>query len=223
MCTSPQCSHSNKPSSEPQPKPDHVVLILDDDHSVLVGLERLLASHGYHVRSFADANDLISAGKPKLPACLILDNQLACGVMGSDVHDELQTLGWNLPTIFLTAHWNVRSVVSAMRAGAEGFITKPFDPEELLQAVAGALAQARKARKMSRAEKDAKQRASTLTSREREVVQWVISGLMNKEIAEKMGLALVTVKVHRARAMRKLDAGNPVELAIIAALAEIKP
>jgi len=113
----------------------------------------------------------------------------------------------------------VQSVVDAMRAGADGFLTKPFDPAELINEVAHALQRARARHQGSSLVADARARAETLTPREREIVRLVVAGNLNKEIAHQLHLALVTVKVHRARAMRKMGAGNPAELAHIAALA----
>ena len=197
---------------------DHAVLVLDDDKSILNGLERLLTAQGYRVSLYSEAEEFFRAGPPSIPACLILDNQLNDGMTGLQVHSEMQRRGWEIPTVFLTAHWNVQSVVDAMRAGADGFLTKPFDPAELVDAVAQALERARVRQRDGQQALDARARVASLTMREREIVALVIAGLLNKEIAEKLDLALVTVKVHRARAMRKLAAGNAAELARIAAL-----
>lgn len=201
--------------------PDHTVLVLDDDRSVLVGLERLLIGNGYHVRTFSEAGDFFNAGPPKGPACLILDNQLNHGMTGTEVHCEMIRRGWDIPTVFLTAHWNVQSIVKAMRAGADGFLTKPFDPSELVEAVAVALDHSRAKRVDSVPQTEARARAAALTAREREIVRLVVTGMLNKEIADQLSLALVTVKVHRGRAMHKLGAGNAAELALIAAQAGI--
>lgn len=198
---------------------DHAVLILDDDPTILNSLERLLVIHGYRVSLFAKAEDFFRAGIPPVPACMILDNQLGNGMTGLQVHAEMQRRGWEIPTVFLTAHWNVQSVVNAMRGGADGFLTKPFEPMELLEAVSKALSRASERLRNGLMTADARSRADALTAREKEVVSLVVSGLLNKEIADKLDLALVTVKVHRGRAMQKLGAGNPAELARIAALA----
>ena len=197
---------------------DHAVLVLDDDKSVLNGLERLLTAQGYRVSLYSEAEEFFRAGPPPIPACLILDNQLNDGMTGLQVHSEMQRRGWEIPTVFLTAHWNVQSVVDALRAGAAGFLTKPFDPAELVDAVAQALERARVRQRDGQQALDARARVASLTVRERQIVALVVAGLLNKEIAEKLDLALVTVKVHRARAMRKLGAGNAAELARIAAL-----
>ncbi len=198
---------------------DHVVLVLDDDRSMRQGLERLLTAHGYHVKLHTEPDELFVFGLPAVPACLLLDNQLGNGMTGLEVHAEMLRRGWFLPTVFLTAHWNVHSVVDAMRAGADGFLTKPFDPAELVREVSQALQRARDGHRESTMAADARARAASLTPREREIVRLVVAGHLNKEIADQMDLALVTVKVHRSRAMRKMGAGNPAELVHIAALA----
>lgn len=200
---------------------DHQVLVLDDDPSILNGIRRLLNAHGLCVRLHSAAEDFFNAGLPPVPCCLLLDNKLGGGMSGLQVHAEVIRRGWFIPTVFLTAHWNVQSVVNAMRAGADGFLTKPFDPTELIEVVNGALERSRARHQSQNITSDAKAKAATLTEREREVVQLVVAGMLNKEIAAKLGLALVTVKVHRGRAMRKLGAGNPAELARIATQAGI--
>ena len=196
-----------------------MVLVLDDDASILKGLDRLLTSHGYRVRLFANPEDFFDAGMPLVPACLLLDNHLGNGMNGLQVHAELQRLGWDIPTVSLTAHWDVRMVVNVMRAGADGFLIKPYDAMELMATVAQALQRARAVVRKSVTDSEASARAASLTPREREIVCLVVKGMFNKEIADHLGLALVTVKVHRGRAMRKLGAGNPAELAKISALA----
>ena len=200
---------------------DHAVLVLDDDASILSGLERLLTAHGYSVRLHAEPDDFFRAGLPKVPACLLLDNQLGHGRTGIEVHAEMQRRGWNIPTVFVTAHWDVQTVVRTMRAGADDFLAKPYDPKVLLAAVTQALQRARTNHQNGLQAAEARTKAASLTAREREIVRLIVSGLLNKEIADQLALALVTVKVHRGRAMRKLGAGNPAELARLAALADI--
>jgi FixJ family two-component response regulator len=198
---------------------DHQVVVLDDDPSILKGIRRLLNAQGLSVRLHSTPDEFFTAGIPSVPSCLLLDNKLGGGMSGLQVHEEVIRRGWFIPTVFLTAHWNVQSVVKAMRAGADGFLTKPFDPAELIEVVHGALERSRARHQVRDTAVDAKSKAATLTEREREVVRLVVGGLLNKEIAAKLGLALVTVKVHRGRAMRKLGAGNAAELARIASQA----
>ena len=195
------------------------VLVLDDDPSVLAGLERLLTTSGYRVRLHSTPEEFFRAGLPKVPSCLLLDNHLGDGMSGVEVHAEIIRLGWKLPTVFLTAHWNVQSVVKAMRDGADGFVTKPVDPKELLDAVSTALRGVRMRSAEDMLDEEIRSRAATLTKREIEIIRLVVKGLLNKEIADQLGLALVTVKLHRGRAMKKLGAGNPYELARFATLA----
>ncbi|MEI6604231.1 MAG: response regulator [Verrucomicrobiota bacterium] len=197
---------------------EHAVLVLDDDRFIRAGLERLLAAHGYKVRLHAEPDELFRNGMPRVPACLLLDNQLGEGMTGVEVHGELLRRGWFIPTVFLTAHWNVQLVVNAIRAGADGFLTKPFDPTELVDAVALALQRSRSNRQGEFLAADARVRVTSLTPRERDIVRLVVEGMLNKEIADHLDLALITVKVHRGRAMRKLAAGNPAEMVHIAEL-----
>ncbi|MEI8038095.1 MAG: response regulator [Verrucomicrobiota bacterium] len=205
------------------PQEEQLVLVLDDDLAILRGLERLLTAHGYRVRLHSEAEDFFRAGLPTVSACLILDNQLGNGTTGIEVHAELQRRAWDIPTVFVTAHWNVQSVVDAMRAGADGFLTKPYEPQELVDAVAQALQRASSKRQDEVLITQVRTKAASLTTREREIVQLVIAGLLNKEIADRLNLAVVTVKIHRGRAMRKLGAGNPAELARLAVLAGFIP
>jgi len=203
------------------PRPDHLVLILDDDPSVLESLTRLLTAHDYKVSPHLEPAGLFLADRPSVPACLILDHHLGNGVTGVQVYEEMGKRGWDIPTVFLTAFWDIQLVVSAMRSGADGFLSKPFEPVELVAAVEQALQSAIE-RHQDGIDADALRKcAATLTAREREIVSLVVQGLLNKEIADKLELALVTIKVHRGRAMHKLGAGNPAELARIAAMAGI--
>jgi len=200
-----------------------LVVILDDERSILDGLERLLTGRGFRVRLHATPEDFFHAGLPEEPACLLLDNQLGDGMTGVEVHAELLRLGWDLPTVFVTGHWNIKSVVHAIRTGADGFLTKPYDPEDLVAAVAQALQRALTQRRDGLQACAARARAATLTPREREIVCLVLNGSINKEIADRLDISLVTVKVHRGRAMRKLGAGNVAELVRIASLAGLAP
>ena len=199
----------------------YLVLALDDEPAVLTSLGRLLTVRGHPVRLHADPEDLFRAGPPAVPACLLLDQQLGEGSTGVEVHAEMKRLGWDVPTIFLTAHWNVQLVVDAMRHGADGFLTKPYDPEELLREIAKALDRSRSLIRAGVKLADLRLRAESLTPRERSIVTLVIGGLLNKEIADRLKLAVVTIKVHRGRAMCKLGAGNPAELVKLATMAGI--
>jgi FixJ family two-component response regulator len=196
------------------------VVLLDDDPSVLRSLGRLMGTRGYRVRSHVEAGELFQAGPPAGPACLLLDQNLGA-TTGLDVHAELRRRGWNLPTVFLTAQADTACVVAAVRGGADDFITKPYHPSELLAAVARALDHSERVLEENRSAAEVKSRAARLTQRERTIVSLVLAGLLNKQIAEHLGIALVTVKVHRGRAMRKLGARNAADLARLASLAGI--
>lgn len=198
-----------------------LVFVLDHDPSVSRRLARLLADRGWKVKGVTDADGFLKAGPPRLPSCLVLENQLANGASGIEVHEEIVRRGWNLPTLFLTEQRDVDLVVRAIRGGADDFITKPFEPEEMVAALDSALEHARRLQREHLGLMEARNAAQQLTDREREVVRLVCRGLLNKEIADSLGLALVTVKVHRSRAMRKLRAGNAAELARIAAITGI--
>ena len=205
----------------PTPADEHDVVVLDDNPSILTGLERLLTASGYRVRLHQDPVDFLKTGPPAGPACLLLDNHLEASMTGIQVHAEIIRRGWNLPTVFLTAHWSVHSIVAAVRAGADGFITKPYAPAELLKAVAEALQRAQAAHQLGLKKSAACALVANLTKRERQIACLVIEGKINKEIADDLGLALVTVKVHRARAMSKLGVTNAAELANLARVADM--
>jgi len=195
------------------------VIVLDDDPFVLETLKSWLSLNGFEVSAYESADKMLASGPPKEPACLVLDNQLGGGWTGLQVHEKIRQLTWKVSTVFLTAHWDPAYIVQAMKAGAEGFLIKPFDPHELLEAVALALEKAEAMESSDQHAADARALAALLTQRELEIVKMVIKGLINKEIANQLDLALVTVKVHRGRAMRKLRAGNPAELVHIAGMA----
>jgi FixJ family two-component response regulator len=139
------------------------VLVLDDDPSILSSLERLLTTLGHVVWIFSNPEQLLARGEPLAPACLLLDNQLGEKVRGVDVHAELRQRGWEIPTVFITAHWDVRLVVEVMRAGADGFITKPYHPDELVDAVGRALRRSADSVRTSSHVQEARVKASTLT------------------------------------------------------------
>ena len=202
---------------------DHTVLLLDDDAGIRKQLESLLAAKGYTVRAHSSTDEVLKDACPSGPCCLLLDQRLSKGMSGIHLRSELRNRGWDIPTILLAADWDVRDVVASMRAGADGVLTKPVNPDELWDSVSHAfsMAIAIHHRKSMAAEESS--RIESLTPREREIVTLVTSGLLNKEIAGELGLALVTVKVHRARIMRKLKAGNPAELARIASRAGLGP
>ena len=196
------------------------VIVLDDDASMLTSLDRLLTTFGFQVRTHSDADDFLRAGPPAGPACLLLDQNLGT-ITGLEVHAEMRRRGWDIPTVFLTAHADTASVVAAIRGGADDFIAKPYNPNQLMASVARALQRAERVQQQDKTLAVLRTRAAQLTERERAVVSLVVSGLLNKQIAARLKIALVTVKVHRGRAMHKLGARSPAELARVAALVGI--
>ncbi len=209
------------PVSTSEPRSGQTVLILDDDPAVSHALARLFSAHGYRTRSYQDFTSLLADGPPPAHSCLLLDHDLGPGLNGLEAYQQIRRLERNLPVIFLTGNWDVQLIVTAMKTGADGFLAKPFDPDKLLAEVAQSLQMAQNNHRASHEIATARALASELTPREEEIVRLVISGMLNKEIADALGLALVTVKVHRGRAMKKLKAGNPAELVRIARLAGI--
>lgn len=193
------------------------VIVIDDDASVRKSLKRLLTDQGYRVRLYDDPEHFLALDPPPHPSCLLLDNQLSRGVSGVMVHSEILRRGWFLPTVFLTAHWSVKTIIQVIRDGADGFLTKPYDPDELIEAVAKALRTSVLAANEENKRVRISSFADSLTAREKQVVRLVVTGRINKEIADELGIALVTVKLHRGRAMKKLGAGNAAHLARIAA------
>ncbi|HKE87320.1 MAG TPA: response regulator [Vicinamibacterales bacterium] len=187
------------------------MFVVDDDASTRDALALLMRSVHLPVQEYASAADFLSAKRPDLPSCLILDVRMP-GLSGLELQQQLTAAGVDIPVIFLTGHADVRMSVRAMKAGAAEFLTKPVGDQELIDAVHQALAVSRQARS-SRAEvADLQRRFSSLTPREKEVLQRVIGGMLNKQIAGDLGLSLVTVKLHRGHVMQKMQAGSVAEL-----------
>ncbi len=200
---------------------EKTLLILDRDPSTLHELATLLGGHGYQVRTFSTFSDLKATILPPTPTCLLLDTPK--GFDGIAQFEELRAAGWKIPVIFLAAQWSPRCIVKAIKGGANGFLVKPFDAAELLDEVATALQPVPTNQPSEQKSADVRALAELLSAREREVVKLVMQGMLNKEIAHELGLALVTVKVHRGRAMRKLNAGNAAQFVDLARLAGLAP
>jgi FixJ family two-component response regulator len=191
-------------------KDDPIVYLLDDDYRVRESLSSLLSSVGLRVEVFASAAEYLKFKKPDSPACLILDLQLP-GMSGLDLQREIA--GGDAPAIvFVTGHGDVPSSVRAMKAGATEFLLKPFDDQELLRAIDAAIAQDREAR-LKRAEMaELQRRYALLTPREREVLPFVVAGLLNKQTAAELGNSEITIQVHRGQIMRKMAASSLADL-----------
>ncbi len=197
------------------PSPSTVFLI-DDDSSVRRALTRLIRSAGYPVLAFASAGEFLENSVPSDgPACLVLDIRMP-GLSGLDLQGELQKRDSILPIIFITGHGDIPMSVQAMKAGAVDFLPKPVKDKELLHAIEQALARAGRESAERTEIADIRRRSVTLTPREREVMELVVTGMLNKQIAHELGTVEKTIKIHRARVMQKMKAGSLAELVRIA-------
>jgi FixJ family two-component response regulator len=187
------------------------VFVIDDDASMRRSLDTLLRSVGLDVQLFSSAHEFMQAERPDAAGCLVLDVRLP-GMSGLAFQQELAKAGIALPVIFITGHGDVPMTVRAMKAGATEFLTKPFDDQVLLDAIDAAIERDRARRRDTAGLADVQGRYRTLTEREREVMQFVVAGRVNKQIAAELGLSLVTVKVHRGQVMRKMLARSVAEL-----------
>jgi FixJ family two-component response regulator len=187
------------------------VFIVDDDPSVRKSLVRLIKSVGLTVQDFPSAQDFLDSQQDKGPSCLVLDVRMP-GLSGLDLQEELKIRQWPIPIIFITGHGDVTMSVRAMKAGAADFLEKPFNDQELVDAVNKALAQDQQTKLEQRKVVELKERAATLTPRENEVFGLVVRGLLNKQIAYDLGMSEKTVKVHRARVMKKMSVDSLASL-----------
>jgi len=188
-----------------------VVFVVDDDLSVRSSLKFLLSTVGLNVESFDSANTFLHKNLPDAPCCLVLDVRLP-GLSGLDFQRELAARKISIPIVFLTGHGDIPMSVRAMKAGAVEFLTKPFRDQDLLDAVRIALERDRARREQEKEVMTLQRRFESLTSREREVISMVTSGMLNKQIAEQLGTAESTVKVQRSRATEKMHAESLVDL-----------
>jgi FixJ family two-component response regulator len=200
-----------------QPQSDSTVFVIDDDASVRAVLKELFESVGLKVKLFASANAFLEARIPDTPCCLVLDVRLP-GMSGLKLQEELARAEAHVPIVFLTAHGDIHMAVAAMKAGAHDFLTKPFRNQEVLEAVDSALELDGTRRKKEQSSSSLRERFESLSAREKDVVTRVAAGGLNKQIAAELGLSEVTVKVHRAKAMRKLHAKSLAELVRMADL-----
>ncbi len=199
-----------------------VVLVVDDDKSMQEALERLLRSVGLKVRAFGSTSELMSSALPDVASCLVLDVRLPA-VSGLDFQAGLAAAGVCIPIIFMTGHGDIPMTVQAMKAGAVDFLTKPFRPQEMIDAVSRAIAADRKRRADHDTVSGLRRLYETLTAREREVISLVSTGLRNKRIAADLGVSEITVKVHRLHVMRKMKARSLADLVRIADILGIHP
>jgi len=201
---------------------DAIVFVVDDDSSVCTSLKRLLKSAGWDVATFASAREFLDYNHPEKPSCVILDIRLP-DLSGLDLQDQMAAAGLSMPIIFITGHGTVPMSVRAMKAGAVDFLEKPFDQKILFDAVKKAVEKDTKAREDRAIKSEVKSLYETLSPREREVFSWVITGMLNKQIAAELGIAEKTVKVHRAQVMRKMQVVSVAEMVRLAELLGITP
>ena len=203
------------------PMADALVYVVDDDFSVRASLEDLLASVGLNSMTFGSTREFVEFQRPDAPGCLILDVRMP-GMSGLDFQDEMLRSGILLPVIFITAHGDIPMSVRAMKAGALEFLTKPFREQDLLDAITRGLSHDRLRREAADALAELQCRLVSLTEGERKVMDLVVTGLLNKQIAAKLGVSEVTVKVRRGALMRKMQADSLATLVKLSERLKVK-
>lgn len=188
-----------------------IVFVVDDDQSVREALDSLFRSTKLSVVTFASAHDFLQSAKPESASCLVLDVRMP-GLSGLDLQREMANAKINIPIIFITGHGDIPMSVQAMKAGAVEFLTKPFREQDLLDSVAQAIERDRKFRKVESDLSGIRARFDGLTPREKEVMQLVVAGMLNKQIARKLGTSEITIKVHRNKVMNKMQADSLPDL-----------
>jgi FixJ family two-component response regulator len=200
---------------------DAIVFVIDDDPSMRKALTNLFRSVGLRAEVFGSAREWLESKLPEVASCLVLDIRLP-GPSGLDFQAELAKANIQIPIIFMTGHGDIPMTVKAMKAGAVDFLTKPFRDQDMLDAVAVAIERDRTRRKEEKIVAELRAVFETLTTRERDVLALVASGLMNKQIAAEIGLAEITVKIHRGHLMRKMGARSLADLVRMAEMLGIR-
>jgi FixJ family two-component response regulator len=200
-----------KPSTESASKKEPLVFIVEDDPSMQRALGNLFQSVGLEIEVFGSAADMLKSKLPDVASCLVLDVRLP-GLSGLDFQAELAKANIHIPIIFMSGHGDIPMTVRAMKGGAVDFLTKPFRDQDMLDAVVMAIERDRKRREADKIVASLQAHLETLTPREREILALVSSGLMNKQIAAELGLAEITVKIHRGHIMKKMGAKSLADL-----------
>jgi FixJ family two-component response regulator len=201
----------SKSSPEPANAKEPIVFVVEDDASMCRALSNLFQSVGLQVEVFGAASEMLQHKLPDVASCLVLDVRLP-GLSGLDFQTELAKANIHIPIIFMTGHGDIPMSVRAMKGGAVDFLTKPFRDQDMLDAVVKAIERDRERRDAASIVADLKVHFDTLSTREREVLTLVSTGLLNKQIAAELGLAEITVKIHRGRIMKKMDARSLADL-----------
>jgi FixJ family two-component response regulator len=197
------------------PQTTPIVFVVDDDLSVRESLEGLIRFEGWQPETFGSAQEFLAHPRVSAPSCLVLDVSLP-GLSGLDLQRSIAIERHEMPIIFITGHGDVPMTVRAMKAGAQEFLTKPFNDEVLLTAIRGALERSRVALSRELEMKALRDCYASLTARERQVMSLVVSGLLNKQVGDELGISEITVKAHRGRVMEKMKADSIADLVRIA-------
>ena len=203
----------------PELKP--TIFIVDDDASVRKSLSRLLDSLGFSAETFASADEFLKREHYEGVGCIVLDVRMP-GLSGMDLQEELNKADYSMPIIFITGHGDIPMSVQAMKKGAVDFLPKPFDEHQLIDALKKAIEQHRAANALRAETRGILEHIGQLTPREYEILRYLITGMLNKQIAGELGIAEKTVKIHRARVLEKLGAGSVAELVRMAEKAGIE-
>jgi FixJ family two-component response regulator len=199
-----------------------IIFVIDDNVSVRKSLSRLLDSMGFQVETFASAEQFMERGEFEGTGCIVLDVRMP-GLNGLDLQDVLTKADYSMPIVFITGHGDIPTSVRAMKGGAVDFLAKPFEDKDLLEAVKAALERDIKLRQERADMREIRRRLERLTPRELEILCYVISGMLNKQIAYRLSISEKTVKVHRGNVMEKLGAGSVADLVRLAGKAGIEP